>query len=148
MIAWQVQALLPAPSHKKVFMNDHISNVCALIAGPAGILVGLVMAMYAKQQVFFQRAYVDVNGDYSDAIINIFKYDYEYKHVCINLVPGFIIKDKEGKESMTPSFVRVSRMFFKTYLSGKERNEPNETVCYLRKKLEQAGIHVSNFGYY
>ena len=130
-------------------MNEHsLTLYFSMFLFPVGILIGLVMAMYAKQQVFFQRAYVDVEGDNVDQIINIFKYDYEYKHVSINLISGLSWRDKEGKENLVTPFVRVSRMFIKSFIYSREREQPCETVDYLKKKLKKAGFIVSSFGYY
>jgi len=78
-----------------------------------GIIIGLLLAttqaFSRKFRWFYTEVYIDVDGDFIDTIINIFKND---KKIWVRLVPGSLYKDKDKNTKYSKSYVRISKDIF------------------------------------
>lgn len=113
------------------------------------LLLGLFVSLQMKTQIWFQRAYVIIEGDFADQLIQIFKLCPASKDdkVDIDLVMGFMWKDKEGKDQYFPNYTRVTKKFFQMYVDGKKESDKSGTLQYLIKKIETADLKVHSKGY-
>lgn len=111
-------------------------------------LIVLVIVSLSRVQLIFQRAYVEVEGNHINKLLDIFKIDKlmgDKTKIEIELIDPIHYEIKGEAKTVGP-FTRISRLCFKWFTY--DRTGPNETVKYLKEKIEKHNLKVTDWGYY
>jgi hypothetical protein len=115
-----------------------------LIIALAFWVLTILAVFKMKAQIFFQRAYIDIKGDFVDQILNL-----RYKHPKINaqLFKDLPVTNKNG-DTHYLTITRVSKAFVTVYLNSNRQSHISETLDYLLSLAKELNLEVANKGYY
>jgi hypothetical protein len=114
------------------------------VLGIGAWVLSLLLILKMKTQVFFQRAYIDIEGDFVHQFLNM---KYLYYKLDVQLFNDISYIDQKG-ETQKLTITRVSKTFVQTYLNRGQTNSVSNTLETLITIAEKLNLEVKGKGYY
>jgi|WetSurMetagenome_2_1015567.scaffolds.fasta_scaffold526484_2 hypothetical protein len=107
-------------------------------------ILTIFLIMKLKTQLFFQRAYIDVKGDYAHQFLNV---KYIHPKIDVQLFSNLPYKDEQGvPKDLT--ITRISLSFFQVLLNSNRHREGHEVLDYLVDIAKKLKVEVAAKGFY
>jgi len=122
----------------------NIQEICAICFALGFWMVTLLCVAKMKSQLFFQRAYIDIEGDHVHQIINL---KYRHPKIDVQLFSDLPITDKDGNTRYL-TITRISKAFVAVYLNNNRLSHISETLEYLIAIAKVLKLEIKAKGYY